>query len=63
MCSEARALKAALLDQLVGACKQRRGHGEAERLGGLEMLSSTLTACWTGRSAGFSLLRILWACQ
>ena len=52
---------ALLFDHLVGAGEQREWHGEAERLGGLEVyhqLELARLGCWTGRSAGFAPLRI-----
>ena len=47
------------LDYVVGACDQRRRHCEAERLGGFEMTASSyLVGACTGRSAGFSPMRM-----
>jgi hypothetical protein len=49
-----------LLDHLVGERDQRGRYGEAEGLGGLpgQLRKSNLVDCMTGRSAGFSPLRI-----
>ena len=48
----------ASFDHLVGEREQRRRHGEAERIGGLELMTnSNLVGCCTGRSAGLSPLR------
>ena len=47
-----------LIDHLVSAILYRLRHGNAECLGGLRLIySSTLVACWTGKSAGLSPLR------
>src|SRR6516164_4925582 len=47
-------------DYLVCAAGQRQWDGDAKRVGGLEMMTnSTLTTCWTGKSAGVAPLRIL----
>ena len=35
--------KTASFDHLIGACQQRRGHREAERFGGLEIVGSFTT--------------------
>src|SRR5271166_5712651 len=49
----------ALFDHLISAGNQRLRHVEAQRLCGLEVdESSIFVSCWTGRSAGFSPLRI-----
>jgi hypothetical protein len=48
--------KAPLFDHLVGAAQQRERNGDAERLGGLEVITkSNLIGCSTGMSAGFGL--------
>jgi hypothetical protein len=48
------------LYRLIGAAEQRERKGDAEHLGGFHlMISSTLEDRRTGRSPGFSPLRIL----
>ena len=48
-----------LFNHLVGTAEQRDREGEAKRLGGLQVeISSTFVDWITGRSAGFSPLRI-----
>ena len=47
-----------LFDHLVGDGKHARRDGETERTGGMLITSSNLVGCITGRSAGFSPLRI-----
>ena len=48
-----------LFDDLIGGGEQRLRHGEAERLGGFELMAiSYLVGACTGRSAGFSPLRM-----
>src|SRR5262249_3889989 len=50
---------ACLLDHFVGAPEERQRDCEPEHLGGLEVQDQLdLVACCTGRSAGFSPLRI-----
>ena len=46
-------------DHLVGAAEQRFGTVRPSALAVLRLMtSSTFVACWTGRSAGFSPLRM-----
>jgi hypothetical protein len=47
---------AKLTRPLPGTREQRQRHGETERLRGLEVYNQI--GCWTGRSAGFSPLRM-----
>ena len=48
-----------LFDHQVGAAEQRQRYGKTECVGGFKLITnSTLVACWTGRLAGFSPLRI-----
>src|SRR6516164_9156733 len=57
-CSKRRADER-LLDDLVGGGEQRVRHRKAERLGGLRLITSSyLVGACTGRSAGFSPLRM-----
>ena len=66
MCSATRHVRfvpiadiSALFDHLVGASEHAWRHGEAERLGGLRLITkSYLVGACTGRSAGFSPLKI-----
>jgi hypothetical protein len=49
-----------LLDHLVGGSQQCVRDGEAERLGGLEVITnSNVVDCTTGKSAGLAPLKML----